>query len=145
MKQRINNRESKDYNKYGGRGISYHPDFETFVGWWKYTEPMWEKFVKENPKETPSINRSDNDGNYTYGNIEIISQPDNTRQRLKDSGHPSEHLRKPVIATCKKTEKEYHFLSTREAERRGFAYHSDISKCCLGKRKSAGGYYWRFA
>jgi group I intron endonuclease len=37
------------------------------------------------------------------------------------------------------------FPSTQEAERQGYGNHSLISKCCLGKRKSHGGFIWRFA
>ena len=36
------------------------------------------------------------------------------------------------------------FPSTREAERVTGINHSNISACCLGKYKSAGGYIWRY-
>lgn len=37
------------------------------------------------------------------------------------------------------------YPSTMEAERQTGVNHSNISLCCKGKRKSAGGYIWRLA
>ena len=36
------------------------------------------------------------------------------------------------------------YQSTMEAERQTGCYHQHICKCCKGKRKSAGGYIWRY-
>lgn len=36
------------------------------------------------------------------------------------------------------------FPSQKEAERQTNIYHSNISKCCKGKSKTAGGYKWRY-
>jgi group I intron endonuclease len=36
------------------------------------------------------------------------------------------------------------YPSTREAERQTGAYHGDISKCCNGKIRIAGGYVWKY-
>ena len=36
------------------------------------------------------------------------------------------------------------FGSAMEAERETRIAHENISKCCNGKRKSAGGYHWRY-
>lgn len=36
------------------------------------------------------------------------------------------------------------FYGTREAERRTKISHANISKCCLGKTKAAGGYVWKY-
>ena len=133
MKQRCINPNSKQFKDWGGRGITYDPDFSNFIKWWEYVEPMWEKFVRENPNKIPTQNRIDNDGHYIYGNIEIKSKSDNKRERGKS-----------VIGTCMKTGKEYYFKSISEASRQVFANNWSISACCYGKRKSAGGYYWRF-
>lgn len=37
------------------------------------------------------------------------------------------------------------YASTREAQRQTGAYHGDISKCCKGEKKIAGGYKWKYA
>jgi group I intron endonuclease len=36
------------------------------------------------------------------------------------------------------------FPSQKEAERQTNIYHSNISKCCKGKSKTAGGYKWKY-
>ncbi len=37
------------------------------------------------------------------------------------------------------------YVSTREAQRLTGADHGDISKCCNGKKKTCGGFHWRFS
>ena len=37
------------------------------------------------------------------------------------------------------------YACTRDAERALDVAHQHISKCCLGKRKTAGGYHWQYA
>lgn len=63
MKQRCTNPKNQDYHKYGGRGISVHPDlFKSF--------PSWLDEIGERPEgERWSIGRIDNNGDYTYGNM----------------------------------------------------------------------------
>ena len=43
---------------------------------------------------------------------------------------------------CVETGKVYE--SIREAERLTGVSHSNISKCCIGKLKSAGGFHWQY-
>lgn len=144
MKNRCSNKNNNSYKDYGGRGISYHKDFKVFSKWWRYVKPMWDRFEKENPGVTPTIDRIDNDGDYTYKNIQILSLSGNIKRRNAEHGNPAKHQRKSVTAICKETNKKFYFQSTREAERKGFAKCQNISLCCNGKKKSAGGYYWEF-
>ena len=52
---------------------------------------------------------------------------------------------KPVIMLEKNTLKVIdEFNSIREAERKTNIQHSSISKVCKGKKKSAGGYKWKY-
>lgn len=44
---------------------------------------------------------------------------------------------------CVETGKE--FPSSMEAERQTGAHHSNITKCCQGKHKTAKGFHWRYA
>lgn len=52
---------------------------------------------------------------------------------------------KAVIAVNKVSGLIVEFPSAREAERQTGIDHSDIAKCCKGKLKSAGGFYWIYA
>jgi len=58
-----------DHHRYGGRGISYTPKWNTFLGFW---EDMKEGYSKE-----LTIDRIDVDGNYTKENCQWISMPEN--------------------------------------------------------------------
>lgn len=77
MKKRCNNPNNTDYKYYGGRGITYHPSFETFEGFLAgipdgYTDSM-------------EIDRIKSDGNYEPGNLRWATrsgQMRNTRRTL---------------------------------------------------------------
>ena len=105
-----------------------------------------------NPNNLDTINHKDEDKtNNTVSNLEWMSQKDNinygTRnKRLSEANinHPS--LSKQVQMFDKKTgELLATFPSIREAERVTGINKGHISQCCNGKRKSAGGYVWRYA
>ena len=144
MKQRCNNTNDKHYKYYGGKGVSYDPRWEIFDNFWADVGEKYEKFVRENPDKMPTIDRIDSNGNYTKKNTQVISHSENIKRRNDEHGNPTPP--KPVTATCIKTGKEYHFSSTNEAERQGYADKSLISKCCrrIKHHKTAGGYQWKF-
>jgi hypothetical protein len=74
MKKRCFNKNNKRYADYAGRGISVHPDFiDNF--------PLWLDEIGPKPTDGQrwSVGRIDNDGWYTYGNIEW--QLDDTQAR----------------------------------------------------------------
>lgn len=52
---------------------------------------------------------------------------------------------KPVSQFTKSGEFIATYPSTGEAERQTGVWQSNISQCCLGKRKSARGFVWRYA
>lgn len=52
---------------------------------------------------------------------------------------------KPVIGVNKLTGEEVWFACSYEAQRVLGIGHSEITACCRGKRKSTGGYVWRYA
>lgn len=75
-------------------------------------------------------------------NLEMVSSKEN-------SWHRTNILKKgklkPVIMLEKNTLKIIdEFDSIREAERKTNIQHSTISKVCEGKKKSAGGYKWKY-
>ena len=141
LKKRINNKNNKEYHRYGGRGIKYDPKWEEFTGFWEDMKRKWKYAEKKWKGETLTIDRKNNDGNYCKSNCRFIPDWMNKRHTYPNNTANS----KSVIATCKKAGKEFYFPSINEAERQTGINISHISQCCLGKRRSAGGYYWRFA
>lgn len=61
MKQRCNNPNREFYVDYGGRGITYHPSFETFEGFLAG--------IPEGYRPDLELDRINNDGNYEPGNL----------------------------------------------------------------------------
>lgn len=75
MKQRCTNPNASGYKDYGERGIRYHPDFETFEGFHAYVKDLYVNGLE--------MDRIDNDGDYTYGNLRWVehrTQMENTRR-----------------------------------------------------------------
>jgi hypothetical protein len=65
MKQRCDNPNSNRYSRYGGRGITYDPKWETFAG---FLEDMGER------PEGTSLDRINNDGNYEASNCRWVNR-----------------------------------------------------------------------
>jgi len=93
----------------------------------------------------PSCNRINDYKGYSLDNIELITWEENNIKYYSDKINGINNKNsKSVISICKITIVEVEYHSIRQAERETGTANQDISKCCLGKRKSAGGYYWRF-
>ena len=104
-----------------------------------------------NPNHLETINHKDEvKTNNKVGNLEWMSIKDNDNYGTRNKrvgeakiNHPS--LSKKVQMFDKSTgEVLATFPSTREAERVTGMNKGNISSCCNGKRKSAGGYIWRY-
>lgn len=76
MKHRCRNPNNTYYHRYGGRGITYDPLFETYEGFRDY--------IMETIGERPdglSLDRIDNDGNYSPGNLRWATQSEQNSNR----------------------------------------------------------------
>ena len=71
------------------------------------------------------------------------SEESNKKRAEKLTNNPK--ISKPVIAIDKRTGLIVEFLSAHEAERVLGISQSNITKCCKGKKKSIGGFYWMYA
>ena len=82
---------------------------------------------------------------HSLDRLQLVTWYKNAEKAASDrrNGINNKHS-KAVIGINKTTGKEFEFHSTREAERKTGTCHSDISKCCHGNKKSAGGYFWNF-
>ena len=94
-----------------------------------------------NPNNLETVNHKDEDKtNNAACNLEWMSLTDNVAysqpQWAKRSVQMFDKKTGELLAT---------FPSACEADRVTGIYYSNISKCCSGKLKSAGGYIWRHA
>jgi len=90
QKSRCECKKTPYYKNYGGRGIVVKYSSREFVGWWR--EQMKTFFGKN-----PTIDRIDNDGNYEFGNIQILSKSENTKKRLRERGNPTASKRVLIL------------------------------------------------
>lgn len=75
-KSRCNNPNNEYYSRYGGRGIKYSLTFSDLkVIWFR------DKAYK---MRNPSIDRINNDGNYTFKNCQFLELEENTRKQWLD-------------------------------------------------------------
>lgn len=79
MKTRCNNEDVREYPDYGGRGITYDPKWETFIGFWED--------MKEGYQDHLTIDRTDTNGNYCKANCawETMSVQGHHKRKKKGS------------------------------------------------------------
>ncbi len=82
-KQRCNNPENTGYYKYGGIGVKISKEFDNFSVWYEYV-----KSLPNAMKAGYSIDRKNNNGDYTRGNLRWATkatQARNTRRLREDN------------------------------------------------------------
>lgn len=97
-----------------------------------------------NPNNLPQVNHKDeNKQNNCVQNLEWCNQKYNmnygTRNKIV-----AEKLSKPVLQMDKTNKIIAEFPSIMEVKRQLGISQSSISMCCKGKRKTCGGYKWKF-
>ena len=93
-----------------------------------------------NPQGLPDVNHKDeNKENNCVENLEYCTKAYNNNY-----GTRTEKTIKPVYGINKTSGLIVEFSSIMEAERALGINNSHIVKCCKGKQKSAGGFYWMY-
>lgn len=125
---KCNNPKNPDYKYYGGKGIRVEYSSREFVSWWLFN-------INGREFKKPTTGRVDHDKSYSFDNIEIQEQSENSKERQRRLG--------PGIATYGKTKprktaafkngvKIREFSSASEAARFYKKPDSTIARICNG-------------
>ena len=85
IKQRCTNSNSKNYSRYGGRGIKLCDQWLSFEGFYKDNGESYNKHVEEFGEKNTSIDRIDPNGNYEPGNVRWATNKEQSRNRTNTS------------------------------------------------------------
>ena len=126
IKRRCENKNRKDYTRYGGKGIKcLITKIELKILWFRDEAYTMEK---------PSIDRKNSKKNYTFDNCQFIELSENSR---KDNIRPilQYNLNGKFIKEWESQTKVSKILNI---------CRQNISKVASGKRKQTGGYIWKY-
>lgn len=141
LKVRCNNKNSTNYHRWGGRGITYDPKWEKFEGFLKDMEYKWLCAKRKYKNEALSIDRINNDGDYCKKNCRFIPRRMNRPHTRKFNGAKS----KPVWQCDRTTKKKIkRFPSSMEVQRHKITSATEVTAVCKMRRRSAGGYFWEY-
>ena len=146
MIKRCYNKEDKYYKYYGGKGVyvsnEWHK-FSNFVRDMEKKENYKEMITSKNKYHIDKDIKSNNKRYYSNDTVSIVKKEDNNKEMNKRNTH---------IADSKKIKVEQYDLSMKlinvfssmsEASRITGITTGNISSCCNGKLKTAGGYIWK--
>jgi hypothetical protein len=132
IKTRCNNKKSTFYSYYGGRGIKCLITSDELKELWFRDKAYLLK--------VPSINRIDNNDNYTFDNCEYIEKGINSAERNRRVSS------KPILQfdLDGKFIKEWNSIT--EASKALSINNSHIGECARNYKniKQSGGFIWRF-
>lgn len=108
---------------------------------------LYDKWVDTNYNKhyTPSIDRLNDYETYSFDNMQVLTYIENVRKGNLDAKLGiNNKMNKSVIKYDLKGTKIEEFFSLKEAERCTGIHNGNISNCCLGRYKTAGGYIWKY-
>lgn len=133
LRGRCNNKNHPKYPIYGGKGIQVCKDWETFEGFWKDMEKGYAPGL--------TIDRIDSNKGYNPENCQWVSHSINSAKTS---------LVRPVSQYRVQRRPEYQLIHEKDwpsakaaADELGLVA-AHISVVCQGKRKTHGGYAWKY-
>lgn len=137
--------KSNSYINYGAKGVYVCKEWHNFDTFYKDIQSMENfKNMLENPKEW-QLDKDFNKSNvYSKDTVKIVSRKDNLIERNNRRGNPSKNLKKKVYQYSLKNELLNTYNSVQECSEKTSIKHQNISSCCRGVTKTAGGYIFRY-
>lgn len=106
-------------------------------------QELWDNYVKSGYDRwlSPSCDRLDDFLPYTFQNLRLVNWKTNASKSWEDSKSGTNNKRSKSVMCIDTGEI---FNSTNDVMRKTGISQTSISKCCLGKQKTAGGYRWKY-
>jgi hypothetical protein len=132
--QRCENPKNKKYPIYGGKGITVDPKWKTFEGFWSEMGNTYEEGL--------TIDRKDSSLGYNKENCRWLTKSKNSSETTKR--RPVIQMREVLVPSKMLIEVKRWDCAKVAADELGLiATH--ITVVCMGKRKTHGGFYWKYA
>lgn len=161
MIDRCYNTNNKDYISYGAKGITVCDDWllDYPIGLINYFNvisslPDYDNLIKYPSKYHIDKDIKNRDAKcYSPDTVSIVSIEDNSKERgsrytvsevTKDKIRKNMHTSKKVLQFDINDNLLNEFDSVSEASKSTQCDRRDIARCCGGKRKTCGGFIWRF-
>jgi len=147
MKARCSNPNHRGYHRYGGRGITIDPKWETFEGYWEDMGILYERALAAFPdkgktaKDTLSLDRIDGDKGYNKGNCQWITQAENSSDTCRKRAVTQNRV---VLKPNRHHVEISRFESAKAAADELGLIPAHITATCKGKRKTHGGFNWEY-
>jgi len=125
-KQRCENKNHQSFKYYGGRGIKCFITEDEIEKLW-FRDKAWLLVI-------PSLDRKDNNGDYTFDNCRFIEMSENSG---KDK-------RKIVLQFDLDGNFIKKWKSATEAAKGTHQSTTNVTRCCRGESKSAKGFIWKY-
>ena len=132
IKDRCYNKNSQSYKNYGGRGIKLSKDWENFKSFYNWS-------IKNGYKKGLSIDRINNDGNYSPDNCQWITVSENTAKANKNLVR---RKTKHTYYGISPTEQHFEFSNAAEFSRENNLNANGIRRVARGERETYKG--WKF-
>ena len=124
MKSRCNNKNYSEYSRYGGRGISYDIKWQTFGG---FFDDMYDGYIKNVElfgEKNTTIDRTNNNGNYSKENCRWASPQEQAINRVSTKFIEYAGLKMTLVDWAKKLNIKRSTLSQRY-----YTYKWSIDRC----------------
>lgn len=134
--QRCQNPNDRAFNFYGAKGVKRIYEPREFIAWFVV------QYSSKKEWNRATVDRIDSNGNYEFGNIQLIELSENTKRRNLEHGNPS--ASKIVMTFDGKSGELLLIGSKRETERLTMVNRRDMTRSCDTGKSLRNGFSFKY-